>query len=51
MELRAVTMLARLRGRGAKGKQERARLAKLLATFTEGYDTADLADARRLLQQ
>jgi hypothetical protein len=49
LELRAATTLARLRGRGAKGKQARARLADLLASFTEGFDTADLEDARRLL--
>jgi predicted ATPase len=49
LELRAATTLARLRGRGAKGRQARARLAELLASFVEGFDTADLQDAQRLL--
>jgi hypothetical protein len=29
----------------------RARLGELLASFAEGFDTADLQDARRLLEQ
>jgi DNA-binding winged helix-turn-helix (wHTH) protein/predicted ATPase len=49
LELRAMTALARLRQRGAKGKQTRAQLAELLASFTEGFDTADLQEARRLV--
>ncbi len=48
LELRAMTSLARVCGRGAKGRQVRARLAGLLACFTEGFDTIDLRDARRL---
>jgi ATP/maltotriose-dependent transcriptional regulator MalT len=47
LELRAATSLARLSGRGAKGS--RARLAELLASFTEGFDTADLKEARQAL--
>jgi adenylate cyclase len=49
LELRAATMLARLCRRGAKGRQARARLAELFASFTEGFDIPDLEDARRLL--
>ena len=49
LELRAMTTLARVCGRGAKGRQARARLADLLARFTEGFDTTDLQDARRLV--
>ncbi len=49
LELRAMTTLARVCGRGAKGGQARARLADLLAPFTEGFDTADLQEARRLV--
>jgi DNA-binding winged helix-turn-helix (wHTH) protein/predicted ATPase len=48
-ELRATTSLARLCGRGTKGATVRARLSELAASFTEGDDTADLKDARRLL--
>ena len=48
LELRATTALARVCGRGAKGRQTRARLADLLASFTEGFDTTDLQEARRL---
>jgi DNA-binding winged helix-turn-helix (wHTH) protein/predicted ATPase len=45
LELRATTALARVCGRGTKGRQARARLADLLASFTEGFDTADLKEA------
>jgi DNA-binding winged helix-turn-helix (wHTH) protein/predicted ATPase len=51
LELRAMTALARVCGRGAKGEQVRARLTDLLASFTEGFDTADLQEARRLVAQ
>ena len=47
LELRAMTALARVCGRGVKGRQVRSRLADLLASFTEGFDTADLQEARR----
>ena len=40
---------ARVCARGAKGRQARARLTRLLASFVEGFDTADLQDAQRLL--
>jgi adenylate cyclase len=49
LELRATTTLVRLYGRRTKGREARARLADLLASFTEGFDTADLQEARRLV--
>ena len=51
VELRATTSLARFlagRGRSAEG---RALLAPLNATFTEGFDTPDLHDAKALLAE
>jgi predicted ATPase len=49
LELRAMTALARLCRRGAKGGALRARLAELLSCFSEGFGTADLQEARRLI--
>ena len=50
-ELRAATSLARLwRERGRRG-EARELLAPVYAWFTEGFDTADLKDARRLLDE
>ena len=46
-----MTALARICGGGANDRQARARLADLLACFTEGFDTADLQDARRLVAE
>ena len=51
MELRTLTALARVAGRGAKGEDVRERLAELLATFTEGFDTLDLQEARRVIEE
>ncbi|MEQ9332228.1 adenylate/guanylate cyclase domain-containing protein [Thalassobaculum sp.] len=45
LELRAATSLVRL----TAGEAERALLAELLGSFTEGFDTPDLAEARALL--
>jgi predicted ATPase len=50
LELRAATVLARLGGRGVRGKQARTQLSELLAGFTEGLETADLQEARRLVE-
>jgi predicted ATPase len=49
LELRAATSLARLLQ--AQGRQEEARawLAPIFGWFTEGFDTADLGEARELL--
>ncbi len=50
-ELRAATSLARWwRGRG-KRNEARELLAPVRGWFTEGFDTADLKDARRLLDE
>jgi predicted ATPase len=50
-ELRAVTSLARLwREQGRRG-EARDLLAPLYGWFTEGFDTADLKDAKRLLDE
>jgi predicted ATPase len=51
LELRTMTMLARVAGRSAEGGDVRGRLAELLATFTEGFDTLDLQEARRLIEK
>ena len=49
-ELRATMSLAgELRDRG-ESQQAYARLEPILAAFTEGFDTADLADASELLK-
>ena len=50
-ELRAATSLARLwRDRG-KRTQARDLLAPVYDWFTEGFDTADLKDAKALLER
>ena len=50
-ELRAATSLARLwREQGRRGEACDL-LAPLYSSFTEGFDTADLKDAKRLLDQ
>jgi tetratricopeptide (TPR) repeat protein len=50
-ELRATTTLARLlRDRGRR-EEARAMLAEIYGWFTEGFDTADLKDARSLLAE
>jgi len=50
-ELRTATSLARLWRDQGKRAQARALLAPLYAWFTEGFDTADLKDARALLDE
>jgi predicted ATPase len=51
LELRAVTSLSRFLQK--QGKQEEAReiLAEIYGWFTEGFDTADLKDAKALLEE
>ena len=50
-ELRAVTSLARLwRKKGRRG-EARELLAPVYGSFTEGVDTADLKDAKALLEE
>jgi predicted ATPase len=50
-ELRAATSLARLWGEHGRRAEARDLLAPLYGSFTEGFDTADLKDAKRLLDQ
>jgi predicted ATPase len=50
-ELRAVNGLARLWGRNGKRHVARDMLGSLYASFTEGFDTADLRQARALLAE
>ena len=50
-ELRAVTRLGRLLQSQGRGDEARALLAPLYAEFTEGLDTPDLEDARKLLDE
>ncbi len=50
-ELRAATSLARLWQSQGKAKDARALLAPVYDWFTEGLDTADLKDAKALLEE
>jgi predicted ATPase len=49
LELRAATSLARLWADQAKRKKAHDLLAPVYGWFTEGFDTADLKDAKALL--
>jgi predicted protein tyrosine phosphatase/predicted negative regulator of RcsB-dependent stress response len=48
-QLRATTSLARLLAKQGKRDEARAMLAQIYAQFTEGLETADLKDAKALL--
>jgi predicted ATPase len=50
-ELRAAMSLSRLWARQGKTREAHALLAEAYAWFTEGFDTADLKDARALLEE
>jgi predicted ATPase len=50
-ELRAATSLARLRDDQGRRGEARDLLAPLYGSFTEGFDTTDLKDAKALLDQ
>jgi predicted ATPase len=50
-ELRAAMSLARLWQQQGKREEARALLAPIYGWFTEGFDTADLQDAKALLQE
>jgi predicted ATPase len=50
-ELRAATSLARLRQSQGKRAEARELLEPVYGWFTEGFDTADLIDAKRLLDE
>ena len=51
LELRAATSLARLWGEQGRRAEARELLAPVYGWFTEGFDTADLKDARALLDE
>src|SRR5262249_39245833 len=51
LELRAVTSLSRLLERQGKKEEARRMLAEIYGWFTEGLDTADLKDAKTLLEE
>jgi predicted ATPase len=50
-ELRATMSLARLLAKQGRRDEARAMLAEIYNWFTEGFDTADLRDARTLLDE
>ena len=50
-ELRAATSLARLWQQQGKTAEARQMLAEIYGWFTEGFDTADLKDAKALLDE
>ena len=50
-ELRAATSLARLWRDQGRRTEARDLLAPVYGSFTEGFDTADLKDAKRLLEE
>jgi predicted ATPase len=50
-ELRATTSLARLLRDTGRRDEARAMLAAIYSWFTEGFDTADLKDAKALLDE
>ena len=50
-ELRATTSLARLLAKRGRREEARTMLAEIYGWFTEGFDTADLKDAKALLDQ
>jgi predicted ATPase len=50
-ELRATMSLARLLGKQRHCGEARAMLAEIYGWFTEGFDTADLKEAKALLDE
>jgi hypothetical protein len=50
-ELRATTSLARLLQSQSKNAETHRRLAEIYGWFTEGFDTADLKEAKALLDE
>ena len=50
-ELRATTSLARLLAKQDRRDEARTMLAEIYGWFTEGFDTADLKDAKALLKE
>jgi predicted ATPase len=50
-ELRATMSLARLLGSQGRRDEARAKLTEIYNWFTQGFDTADLKDAKALLDE
>jgi len=50
-ELRATMSLARLLAKQGRREEARTMLAEIYGWFTEGFDTADLKDAKALLEE
>jgi predicted ATPase len=50
-ELRATTSLARLLAKQSRRDEARTMVAEIYGWFTEGLDTADLRDAKALLDE
>ena len=50
-KLRATTSLAQLLSKQGRRDEARAMLAEIYNWFTEGFDTADLKDAKALLDE
>jgi predicted ATPase len=50
-ELRATTSLAEMLAKQGRRDEARAMLAEIYGWFTEGFDTADLKEAKALLEQ
>jgi predicted ATPase len=51
LELRATMSLARLLAKQGRRDEARAMLADIYGWFTEGFDTADLKDAKELIDE
>ena len=51
LEFRAATGLARLLAEHSRRDEARTMLVEIYNWFTEGFDTADLKDAKELLDQ
>jgi predicted ATPase len=51
LELRAAMSLARLRQRQGRAREARPLLGEICGSFTEGFATADLRDAKDLLEE
>ncbi len=51
LELRAVMSLARLWQQQGKTEEAQQMLAEIYGWFTEGFDTADLKEAKALLEE
>jgi len=50
-ELRATTSLVRLLEQQGRRDEARSMLVEIYSWFTEGFDTADLKDAKALLDE